>query len=534
MATYATDLQTVTLADTDTGFSELDSHTSGSSPASTTENYFHNSAAVDQATGQAVAQSAGMEYDNGADLGVGWTAGHVFMVWQKFDAATNLYNWAGQGMLFGIGSASGDMNYWNALGDNFGNYPSGGWQNTAIDPQVTPDGLDGLGTADGTPIAGNYSVFGSLPNMRQKITKGSPHVVDAIRYGRGELQITGTGATFAGMSAADTALASKWGLFDGKEWKGLMSIGLTATSASFTDSNVSFNVVDTPRVAAGFNKIEVNHVDTVVDWTSVAINGIGTKAIDVVVSAGDFEVVANASIDKTSCTFTDVGTFTYQSNSTLLNTIYRRCGLVTQGGGVFTGCVFDSPSGNVGLRVDSLGNVTDCTFNSAGTGHGVDLGTVSADISMSWDNHESGYTTSSSGNETILVSVDSGVTLTINVQSGASTPSVYNTGLGTVNVVSGLVSFKFTVNPSITGYEYRLYSVTAIGSLAGAVELQGLESATLDTYTYTYTYTADQPIAVQLLFGDGSVNDYEEVVAFYTLGVSDQNVIINLDTDYNN
>ena len=207
--------------------------------------------------------------------------------------------------------------------------------------------------------------------------------------------------------------------------------------------------------------------------------------------------------------------------------------MVTQGSATFTGCTFDSPSGTVGLVANVLGDVTKCTFNSDGTGHAVNLGTISSTQSLSWDNTESGYaaTSGSTGNETILVSVDNGITLTINVQTGASTPTVYNTGTGTVNVVAGLVNFKFTLNPSISSYEYRIYSVTALGSLVGASELQGLESAPLDNYTYSYTYTVDTPIAVQIL---GHANDYEESITYYTLGEVDQSVSILLKVDTNN
>lgn len=119
-----------------------------------------------------------------------------------------------------------------------------------------------------------------------------------------------------------------------------------------------------------------------------------------------------------------------------------------------------------------------------------------------------------------------------NLSATYSNRVIFYDDTGTARYPTVLNTFKFTVNPSITGYEYRIYSVTAIGSLAGAVNLQGLESATQDNYTYTYAYSTDTPIAVQLLF-TGS-NDYVENVSYYTLSNVNQEVTINLVKDINN
>ena len=134
------------------------------------------------------------------------------------------------------------------------------------------------------------------------------------------------------------------------------------------------------------------------------------------------------------------------------------------------------------------------------------------------------------GNEDIYISASSG-TVTINVATGATTPSVRSAG-AVVNVVAGQVDFTFTVNPSIINYEYRIYLVTTLGSLVGAVELQGLETATTDSYTYTYTFTAADPIAVQIIAQPN--NDYEEIINYFNLSPNNQSVTINLKADINN
>lgn len=270
MATYATDLTVLNACDSATGWSELPSpHASGAAPSADTENYFHNGTSVSQATGQATGQGAGIQFDNGANLT--WTAASnwVVMFWTYYAAPTNIVSWTLGGMMLGIGSADNNADMYNAMGVDFAKYPYGGWQNTAIDPEfATPDQTIGTG-------GGSYRNFAVLPNISAKITKGSPLAVDVLRYGRGELQVTGTSATFDGMATAnDNATTARWGLFQlfgsGYEWKGLMSLGLTGTSATFSDSNISISIEDTPRVLTGFNKIEIN-IDSVNGLNAIAL-----------------------------------------------------------------------------------------------------------------------------------------------------------------------------------------------------------------------------------------------------------------------
>jgi len=459
MATYDTDLNLVNAADSDTDWAELSGHQSGGAPDADAENYIQNSSSVSQSTGQASTTAAGMQYDYGSDLGSGWVAGHVFLVWQYYTAPTNINSWANGGMRIGVGSSSGNMNFWNAMGDDFGGSPYACWQNTAIDPS-DPTGATyawlTADTSDGSPSTGNYTFFGSLPNVRAKITKGSPHANDVIRYGRGEIYATGTGADFDGYGTANDGDTARWGLFQstrgGYLWKGLFSLGQTGTSVTFSDSNVSIFVDDTPRVNPNFNRMEINNSSSSVTWVGISITGVGLSITgSTPASPGDFENIDSGIVDWTGCTFTDIGTFTFNTTTNdndIVNTIFRRCGQVAQNGATITGCTFDESTSTEALVVDDLDIVTECTFNSAGTGHAVDLGTISSTTAMAWDNQESGYATQvgTAGNRTILVNVAVSQTLTINVAAGgASTPTYYNTGSGDVNVVAGSVDVDATV-----------------------------------------------------------------------------------------
>jgi hypothetical protein len=192
------------------------------------------------------------------------------------------------------------------------------------------------------------------------------------------------------------------------------------------------------------------------------------------------------------------------------------------------------------VTVVTLDDIDKAEFVSGGNGHAVQLGNIAADTPMTWDCTESGYVAGTAGasvddktptgDETIDCDVDSTFTLTINVADGASTPSVANAGLGDVDVIVGQTNFKFTLNPSITGYEWRLYEASGVpgDGTIGTVELDGEESAIADNQTYTYTHSVDQDIAVQIL-----ANGYEEFLHYDTLTNSDKDLTFNLVPETN-
>lgn len=445
----------------------------------------------------------------------------VHHLWAAPPALATLAN---GGIRILVGNGLGVFYGWKASGSDYPPSPEGGWANYAINPAIaSPD------YTIGTPASPWDTVGMAVAATAQ--ARGNPNAVNAIRYGRCESifehgdEANGY-ATFIGFAAVDNISTNRWSLLKpiegGFKFQGLMSLGTTTNLVDFRDSNKSINIADTINVTANFSKIEVVNVGSNIELIAVNITALGTT------SKGKFEAVDNAVISKTTCVFTDMDSFIYQSNCTLLTTTHRRCGLITQGGATMTSGTVDKASGTVGVLVSNLNLITKYTFNSGGTGHAIDLGTIASNVSVTWDNSDYGYTASSSGNETILVNVNNGVTLTINVTATATTPSVYNTGTGTVNVVAGLKTFSFTVNPSITGYEWRLYNVTAKGSLAGSVELDGEEVATTDNQSYNYSYTTDKVFALQIID-----NDYEEYIEYYDQKNESRDVTANLALEEN-
>lgn len=533
-ASYTTDLNLLTNAESGT-WGEFSGYSNGGSPSTDTEYYIEGNGNVTQTFGTKTGAVFSIAFDYGSDLSASFVTGYCFFIWQIVIAGNAMDSYANGGMRVGIGADLTNFDMWISGGNNYGRNPYGGWHNIAVDPTVTADYTGGTGNG------GAYRWFGSAVNLASQISKGNPHGVDVLRYGRGDLIVTDGDlangyATFLGMATANDGQTARWGLFQaegtGYLWKGLMSLGVTATSVDFRDANVNITVDDTPKTYAAFNKIEINNASSNVEWTAIGITAVDSTGL----SLGSFEMVDNATVSMVSCTFTDMSTFIYQSNGDVSDSIFRRCGQVTQGGAPFDNTIFDESPASVAMvsSTSTIGDVTGCLFVSDGTGHAVNLGTVSTTTSCTWDNFLTGYAiqTGTAADRAILVNVASGQTLTINVTDRADSPTYYNTGTGTVSVVAGQKAFKFTVAPSITGYEWRIYSVTAIGSLDGSVELDGEETATADNQTYNYTYTADTPIAVQIISQPDE--DYVEAVEYFTLRNGDQDVIINLETDNNN
>lgn len=522
---YTTDIQTVSLADAIGTWVEIPSRKSGGAATLEDRAYIQGDYSISQSTGTATAKTAGLQFDYGSNLS--WATGYVVLMWQYWQAPYAVDTWANGGMRIGIGSDSGDVNLWNAQGNDYGRMPYGGFTNVAIDPTYSPD------EQVGTPVVGEYRYFWSAPNMLLAVSKGNPHCVDAIRYGRGSLVVSGgEAANYAIFSEIATENDNNsWGLFQaegiGYLWKGLISFGVeNGNLVDFRDSNINITIDDTPRTYESFNRIEVYNASSNVEWTGINITSVSPSGL----SIGQFEMMDNATVYFNTCIFTDMNTFIFQSSATLISTTWRRCNQVTQGGATFDGCTFTNSPTATSLYVSNLNNIDNCDFESDGSNHAMELSTDHAGNAYTLTGCTyTGYASvsGSTGNECIYNNSGGAVTLNID---GGDTPTIRN-GIGASTIVNNPKFFNFTLSPSITGYEWRLYEIDAVGSLASSVEKDGEETATVDNQQYAYNYTGDQPIGVQVL---GHGNDIEESITYYVLGNITQTVTILLTKDDNN
>jgi len=528
---YTTDLTIWNAVTAETGFLELSGYTAGSKESIDPDLAIYGAVCLSASNRSSAPCSLGY---SGSSMTLG-TDDAVF-VWQKFFAPNSLDTESNGGIIVGVGNTSSAYYKWTFDGSD--TYAYGGWKNYAVSPTKTTGR-----TAVGSP-SGTWTVVGVGWDMINGISKGNALTLDIIRYGRGTSIFTGgqaaNYANFAGYATVnDNSTTGRFGLIQeisgGYLYKGLISLGVTATLVDFRDSNVNVTIDDTKHVSAAFNTIEIHNASSNIEWTTVSFISLGS------VSRGNLEMVDNATFDDVGGSFTNMGTFIYQSNATITGKTFRVCDLITQDGATFSKCFIEKPFGSVGMLIDDLSLVTECTFISDGTGHAVDLGNITSTQSLTWDNllddgagtewtGSVGTTVGVAGtaNDAILVNVSTSQTLTISVSDGATIPTVQNTGGGTVTIVAGERTFAFTLNPSITGYEWRIYTVTALGSLDGSTEIDGEEIASVDNQSYIYIHTSDTPAAVQIID-----DDYVESITYYTLVNGDQSVTINLSPEDN-
>jgi len=418
-------------------------------------------------------------------------------LWVTHTTPGSLDTKANGGISIKMGTASNSLNDYYYAGSDTIDYGAP-WICAVIDPENT--------TATVGSIAGNVmDTYGAVAKLIGGPTKGAPFGIDAIRQGR-SYEVTagdaGTPATFSGAAAKNDLQANRYGQFQGLPgisgayaMQCLFSMGTASTAAYFKDANstISLNALD--FVDSAFQLFEVVNSSTVVIWDNISISAVGTN------TRGDFIVTSSSSVDLTTCTFNDMGIFTFDANTTSDGCTFRRTQLITQGGSTLTNCTITDSVVASALSVSNIDLVTGCTFNSDGTGHAVDLGTIAASVTKTWDNTDVGYagTDGSTGNETILVSVATSQTLTINVASGATTPTVYNTGAGTVSVVSGQVTLTITVRDQSDLsliQNARVYVIAAAGGALteGTVIIDKELTSAGGIVSDTRSYSGDQPI----------------------------------------
>lgn len=433
-------------------------------------------------------------YDHTADVTVD-TNGAV-IIWAFWASPPSLSTYANGGIRILAGEDAGNFYSWDCSGSDFEPNPLGGWYPYALDPSIgSPD--DTVGT-----ISLPGSSFGIAVSATAQ-ARGYPFAVNAIRVGRCSLEVTngqaGSYGTFAGMNSFDTSTNVRYGLFQNiygsYRWQGLMSLGTSTTSVDFRDGNVSISVANTPNVSSNFNLIEINNSSSNVEWSNVVMSSPGVNnSIAATASRGNFNVVDNATVTLDGCSFTDMGTFTFNAgtNDNTINTsTFRRCNLITTGGADFDGCTFDDTNDSTrAVTTSSPANaakITNSTFISGGTGHGLEITGTAADITLSGIDF-SGYDTANPGtaaNKAIYVNIATG-SMTINISGGSGVTQDYHVRTaGATVTVSADTTVTFTGMKDNT--EVRIYK-TSDDSVIGGIE--NATAGTTDNRSFSWSAAA--------------------------------------------
>jgi len=458
----------------------------------------------------------------------------AILLWLKWDAPNCLYTETNGGIRFVVGSALNAFYGWKIGGVD--TYTYGGWINIACDPSQTPDYTVGSPTSTRRYLGWAYNATTGVP------TKGNPYGVDCVRYGRCESRLSGGDlangyATFDGFSAVNDLQINRWGLLQAVNGsylsKGLIIFGY-GSAVDFRDSNKNIIIDNTRRVSSNFNGFEVRQSTSRIDLTAITISALGTA------SPGNWVTTDNATQNILSCFFINMGTFGFASNSTITNTTFRSCKLITQNSSIFSKCIFDSTTDTVKtLLSNNPSNISNCTFISSGTKHAIELSSSCAGNTYNFTgNSFTNYATvnGSTGNEVLYN--NSGGTVTLNVSNVTGVLSVRNGTNATTILLTASVTTIIKVIDIITGYASSsgstgnevLYNnsggtvILNVSNITGTLSIRNGTNATTILSTASVTTTIKVIDAVTL----SNIQSARVLVLAYTGGSLPYNVTVTI------
>lgn len=427
-AVYTTDLVTINILDTNASPSvgEPTGSTAGTTITTETDHYVVGTACVAKifnATGV-----GGLGFQNASPVVV--PADGAIYMWTNFLAPNAIDVQANGGMQLLVGNTLANYKRFYIYGDDV--IPYGGWQVNAINPENTAS------ATQGTP-SGTWQYFGIAVAVQAAVARGYPLAWDAVRAGRGSIIATNGDLANGYANFSDIATKNdlnitndenRWGIFSFGNGtytqQGRLALGQAGSPVDFRDSNRAIFIKNTEFVTSNFNQIEILNAASNISWVGISITALGT------VSKGSVIVTDNALVSIDACTFTDMGIFTFLSNSTVISSTFRRCELINQGSSLFIGNLIDDCPVPIALTTINLNNIQNCTFISSGTGHAIEI-TVPGSYTFS-GNIFTNYGITGTANAAIYNNSGGSVTITI---SGGSSPT-YRNGVGaTTSVVSG-------------------------------------------------------------------------------------------------
>lgn len=387
------------------------------------------------------------------------TDGGIIM-WAKYDAQASLDTKTNGGFQFIQGSANNAYYHYYIGGSN--TLALRTWFPYVIDPNTAT-----IDNTTGAPSGSErwVGILATLPTTSGP-TKGNPIAIDAVRYGRLDVEYTngdlGNGYnTFSGGEAFGNAPTRRWGLIeliDGAyQIQGFHSFGTAGTAVDFRDSNkVVFiramdNNLTNDAVSTGFNRIEILNASSNVEWDNIIFQALGTRARGVFVhTAGTLTV--------TSCQFVDMDTFSLLSGSSITDSIFRRCNAITAPGSTLNGSsvlsstvAADASALIWNVATDPDGFLDDMNFSKgAAAHHAIEFGTSSPTSITLRGMTSTGFNASNGQNDSFFYVARTTGTVTINVVGGTGNFSYKSAG-AIVNIVVDPVTTLITVRDISTG-----------------------------------------------------------------------------------
>ena len=448
----------------------------------------------------------------------------------KYDAQGSLDTQANGGFQFIHGNTSSAYDHCYIGGKDTIAFNS--WVPYVIDP--------GTATADTTTSTGASGthrwagILADLPTTSGP-TKGNPIAMDAIRYGRCDVEytlgdVTPNGpATFDGAEGTGNVVGTRWGLIellDGAfQMQGFHSIGVSGTAVDFRDADkVMFwrkqeNNLTNDAIATAFNRVEIIHASTICQWTNIIWSALGTR------SPGTFVHTAGT-CDLESCQFFDWGSFTFLAAANITNCVFSRSLAVTAPGTDMTGSSILTPniSANTSgliwnVNTDPTGLLDDMTFTkTAGTAHhaiefGVDIPTTNITLNnCDFGTDFSAGLDTTVGDETFHF-LDTTGTLTLNLVGCTGNKGYRSEGV-VITIVDDPVTTQYTVTTSATPPVVIEGSRVLLEASDGTGPLPFEEAVTITQTagTATVTHTAHGiPDGTNVVIRGADQNGYNKV-----------------------
>jgi len=493
--------------------------------------------------------------------GGGTEEGELIYVWGKFLAASILALQSDVDGGFGVCLSSGTPTTSNySLFSFFGSDKTPkDWVRMVVDPTKTRSG------GAGTLTTSNITHIGVFANVGTTTARFDNLLLDACDVGTG-LKITGTSTLGLVEELLANEATNSYGVVvplndsqSAVELSGILTLGDdTGTAAStITDEDSKIFVAEplyynggvVAAVPLTYSGIEV--VGNATGDTSLIVgqavgtdngrNGwslVGNTTYDVgfdrddgAVEAADIygttleALTGTLSMDGThdlnGATMVDCGAVTLASDVKNLTSVGSGAITLNTGVKLIDGLIINNTAASA-VVTETATNLDACSFTSDGSNYAADLGIVTTTQTQTWNSFASSYVAGSSGtdvgvtptgNETLLVSVNSGQVLTISVADGATVPSVANSGTGTVDVVAGLVTLTLSTQ---NGNEVRIRQ--------GSYTLHHNQTVVGGEEAYSYTYAAGTKVTITV-GAAGYVRKTEE----YTLTDGDTTLPFTLE-----
>lgn len=511
VASYTTDLVTITEAESITGFTAIGG---GAAGLNVEQEYFLQNASCISKNGWNTTAERGFIYDSGAVFNI--TTGSALFYWGVWTAPNALNTQAAGGFQALAGIGSGDFQSYYIKGSD--TYTYGGWFNIPVDPEyATPS------ATVGTPTAfTNWDSIGVRVGQNGLVTKGSPLGMDAVRHGRrlfvanGEL---GAYGTFSASAATNDQQNNRWGLFQkidgGFLQQGIFSIGSGSIGCDFRDSAKNITINNTEYVSPSFNRIEITGSATNVEWTRVNVSALGTQA------PGDFFISTDnvtGSFDR--CSFTQMGFFNLRDNISFIDSTFTNTNLITQNSASFSGCTFiEGKNVSASLLSNNPTDISNCSFVGNGTKHAMEI--TSPGTYTFAGNTFTGFGDTGTFSASLYNNSGGAVTMSITSNGDVAT---YRNGTGASTLIVANTAVTLTGMKDLT--EVRVFLTGTTDELAG---VENATDGTTDDRSFTFSLQAATVVDIVV----HSLNYVSQRIDEYTIPGADSDIPIQQQFDRN-